>query len=114
MRAQGVVGYWTHLVPGGVPWWLYPIMLPIEIVGLLSRPFALAVRLFANMLAGHIVLFFLLGLIFILSSVAFAVAPVSVLFAIAIYMLELFVAFLQAYIFTMLTALFIGLASHAH
>lgn len=114
MRAQGVVGYWTHIVPAGVPWWLYPIMLPIELLGLLSRPFALAIRLFANMVAGHIVLFFLLGLIFLLEAVSIYVAPVSVAFATAMYLLEVFVAFLQAYIFTLLTALFIGLASHAH
>lgn len=114
MRAQGAIGYWTHIVPAGVPWWLYPIMLPIELLGLLSRPFALAIRLFANMVAGHIVLFFLLGLIFLLQAVGAYVAPVSVAFATGIYLLEVFVAFLQAYIFTMLTALFIGLASHAH
>jgi F-type H+-transporting ATPase subunit a len=114
MRGQGVVGYWTHLVPAGVPWWLYPIMVPIELLGLISRPFALCIRLFANMVAGHIVIFFLIGLIFLLEAVAIYVAPVSVIFATAMYLLELFVAFLQAYIFTLLTALFIGLASHAH
>lgn len=114
MRGQGVVGYWTHLVPAGVPWWLYPIMVPIELLGLVSRPFALCIRLFANMVAGHIVIFFLIGLIFLLEAVAIYVAPVSVIFATAMYLLELFVAFLQAYIFTLLTALFIGLASHAH
>ena len=114
MRAQGVVGYWLHLVPGGVPWWLYPIMFPIELLGLFSRPFALTVRLFANMVAGHVVIYFLLGLIFLLGAAGPYVAPVSVGFATGIYLLEIFVAFLQAYIFTMLTALFIGLASHAH
>lgn len=114
MRGQGVIGYWAHIVPAGVPWWLYPIMVPIELLGLLARPFALAIRLFANMVAGHIVIFFLLGLIFLLQAVAIYIAPVSVAFATAMYLLELFVAFLQAYIFTMLSALFIGLASHAH
>src|SRR5690606_4815293 len=62
MRSQGVVGYWSHLVPSGVPWWLYPLMLPIEFIGLFTKPFALMMRLFANMVAGHIILFFLLGL----------------------------------------------------
>src|SRR5256885_9685666 len=59
MRVQGAVGYWTHMVPSGVPVWLYPIMLPVELLGLFTKPFALTVRLFANMVAGHIVTFFL-------------------------------------------------------
>lgn len=112
MRAQGVVGYWTHLVPAGVPLWLWPIMFPVEILGLFTKPFALCVRLFANMVAGHIVIFFLLGLIFILKSALMGF--VSVPFALGIFLLELFVALVQAYIFTMLSALFIGMASHAH
>lgn len=114
MKEQGVVGYWLHLVPGGVPWWLWPIMWPIELIGILTKPFALMMRLFANMLAGHVVIYFLLGLIFLLGGIGAYIAPVSVAFATAIFMLEVFVAFLQAYIFTMLSALFIGLASHAH
>ena len=104
---------------GGAPWWIWPIMVPVEILGLFTKPFALMLRLFANMLAGHIVLFSLLGLIFIIGHVA--VSVVAVPFAIFIYLLELFVAFLQAYIFTMLSALFIGMGvamghhdEHAH
>ena len=111
MRAQGVVGYWLHLVPSGVPKWLWPIMLPVEILGLFTKPFALTVRLFANMVAGHIVILFLLALTVILSVY---VAPVSVAFALGIFLLELFVALVQAYIFTMFSALFIGMAAHAH
>jgi F-type H+-transporting ATPase subunit a len=111
MRAQGVAGYWMHLVPSGVPKWLYPIMLPVEFLGLFTKPFALTVRLFANMLAGHIVIYFLIALTVILSQF---MAPVSVGMALGIYMLELFVAFVQAYVFTMLSSLFIGMASHAH
>ncbi len=114
MREQGVVGFWAHIVPSGVPLWLYPIMIPVELLGLFTKPFALAVRLFANMAAGHIVLFFLLALIFLLPAVGALVAPVSVAFAAGIYLLELFVALLQAYIFTMLSALFIGMSSHPH
>lgn len=106
IRAAGVGGYLKHLT-GGVAPWLWPIMVPVEILGLFTKPFALTMRLFANMLAGHIVLFFLLGLIFILGHPA--VAAVSVPFAFAIYLLELFVAFVQAYVFTMLSALFIGM-----
>jgi F-type H+-transporting ATPase subunit a len=97
-------------VPSGVPWFLLPIMLPIEILGLFTKPFALAMRLFANMIAGHTVIYALLGLIIVLGT--YFVAPVSVAFALAIYFLELFVAFLQAYIFTMLTSLFVGMAAH--
>ncbi len=114
MKAQGVAGFWLHIVPTGVPLWLYPLMIPVELLGILTKPFALTVRLFANMVAGHIVLFFLLGLIFLLSSVGPYIAPVSVAFATGIYFLELFVALLQAYIFVMLSALFIGMASHPH
>ncbi|NTX10059.1 F0F1 ATP synthase subunit A [Myxococcus sp. CA056] len=107
IRSAGLGGYLKHLT-GGVHWSLWIIMIPVEILGLISKPFALTMRLFANMLAGHIVLFFLIGLIFILGHPA--VAVVSVPFAFAIYLLELFVAFVQAYVFTLLSALFIGMA----
>ncbi|HLV60636.1 MAG TPA: F0F1 ATP synthase subunit A [Fredinandcohnia sp.] len=115
MRSQGVFGYWAGIVPHGVPVWLYPIMLPVELLGLLTKPFALAVRLFANMTAGGFVIYFLIGLIFMLGeSLAPVVAPVSVAFATAMFLLKMFVALLQAYIFTMLSALFIGMAAHPH
>jgi F-type H+-transporting ATPase subunit a len=115
IKAQGIGGYLAHLT-GGVPKslaWLWPIMIPVEFLGLFTKPFALTVRLFANMVAGHFVILALLGLIF---SISIFVAPVSVGLALAIFMLELFVAFVQAYIFTMLSALFIGsgLAHHGH
>jgi F-type H+-transporting ATPase subunit a len=111
MRAQGVVGYWTHLVPGGVPKALWPLMFVIEFFGLFTKPFALTVRLFANMVAGHIVIFFLIALTLFISVY---VAPVSVAFALGIFLLELFVALVQAYVFTILSALFIGMTQHAH
>src|SRR3954468_2880266 len=111
MRAQGAVGYWMHLVPAGVPKWLYPIMVPVEVLGLFTKPFALTVRLFANMVAGHIVIFFLIALTVLISPF---IAPVSVAFALGIYLLELFVALVQAYVFTMLSAVFIGMTQHAH
>lgn len=115
IRAAGLGGYLAHLT-GGVHWSLWPIMIPVEVLGLVTKPFALTMRLFANMLAGHIIIFFLLGLIFMLGHPA--VAAVSVPFALGIYMLELFVAFVQAYVFTMLSALFIGMGvamgHHAH
>ena len=106
IRSAGLGGYLAHLT-GGVHWLLWPIMIPVEVLGLFTKPFALTVRLFANMLAGHVVLFFLMSLVFLLKAVF--LAPVGVAFAFAIYLLELFVAFLQAYVFTMLSALFIGM-----
>ncbi|MBI5464228.1 MAG: F0F1 ATP synthase subunit A [Ignavibacteriales bacterium] len=115
IRAQSFGHYLAHLT-GGVHPILWPIMIPIEILGLFTKPFALCVRLFANMTGGHIVILSLIGLIFIFRSLA--VAPVSVVFALGIYLLEILVAFLQAYVFTMLTSLFMGLgmqaASHEH
>ncbi len=111
MRAQGVLGYWAHLVPAGVPKWLFPIMVPVEVLGLFTKPFALTVRLFANMVAGHIVIFFLIALTVLISPL---IAPLSVAFALGIYLLELFVALVQAYVFTMLSAVFIGMTQHAH
>jgi F-type H+-transporting ATPase subunit a len=107
IRAAGFGGYLKHLT-GGVHPLLWPIMIPVEILGLFTKPFALTMRLFANMLAGHIVIFFLLGLIFMMGSAA--VGLVAVPFAMGIYFLELFVAFVQAYVFTMLSALFIGMS----
>lgn len=110
IRAQGIGHYLAHLT-GGVHWTLWPIMIPIEILGLFTKPFALCIRLFANMTGGHIVIVSLIGLIFIFQSYVIAVAPVG--FVVGIMFLELFVAFLQAYIFTMLTSLFMGLGMQA-
>ncbi len=106
IRAAGFWGYLKHLT-GGVPVYLWPIMIPVEILSLFTKPFALTLRLFANMLAGHVVLFCLIGLIFFIGHIA--VAGIAVPLGIAIYFLELFVAFLQAYIFTMLSSLYIGM-----
>lgn len=108
-KAHGVKGYLAHLT-AGTHWSLWIIMVPIEIIGQFTKPFALTIRLFANMTAGHIIILSLIFISFILKSYIVAMA-VSVPFAIFIYMLELFVAFLQAFVFTMLSALFIGLAS---
>jgi F-type H+-transporting ATPase subunit a len=106
IRAAGVWGYLKHLT-GGVPWYLWLIMIPVEILSLFTKPFALTLRLFANMLAGHIVLFCLIGLIFFIGHIG--VAAMAVPLGMGIYFLELFVAFLQAYIFAMLSALYIGM-----
>ncbi len=107
---NGFIGYCRSLVPSGVPGWLLLIMIPIEIMGLLSKPFALAIRLFANMIAGHVAILVFLGLIIMLKS--YYLAPFSVAFAAAIYMLEIFIGFIQAFIFTLLSALFISMAAH--
>jgi len=111
IRQYGVVGHAKNLVPHGLPAWLLPIMIPVEILGILTKPFALCVRLFANMTAGHVIILSLFSIIFLLKSILFGVF-ISVPFALFIYGIELLVAFLQAYIFTMLTALFIGMSAH--
>lgn len=105
--------YWKHIfwMPG-VPFPMQLILLPIELLGTLTKPFALMIRLFANMSAGHIVVMSLIGLIYYFKNV---VAGVSFpLLTLVIYILEVLVAFLQAYIFTMLSALFIGMAVQEH
>jgi F-type H+-transporting ATPase subunit a len=112
IREHGLVGHVKNLVPHGIPKWLLVVMIPVEVMGVLAKPFALSVRLFANMTAGHVVILSLLGLIFTFGTAW--VSPVSIGFSLFIFLLELLVAFLQAYIFTMLTALFIGMSIHAH
>ncbi len=109
---NGNGAYWHHIFMPPAPKWLYPILVPIEVVGILTKPFALMIRLFANMTAGHIIVISLVGLIFVFKSIY--IAPVSVAFALFIDVLECLVAFLQAYVFTMLTALFIGSAVADH
>jgi len=105
--------YWSHIfATPGVPMWLRPIMIPVELIGVVTKPFSLMVRLFANITAGHIVILSFISLIFIFRSVA--VAPVSLAFGLFINVLELLVAILQAYIFTLLTAMYIGGAVEEH
>jgi F-type H+-transporting ATPase subunit a len=113
MREKGVIGYWASIVPPGVPWWLWPLIFVLELVGLISRHVALTIRLFANMTAGHIILLSLLGFIFM--SKMYVIAAISVFGAAAMTLFEIFVAFVQAYIFTILSAIFIGAGlSHEH
>jgi F-type H+-transporting ATPase subunit a len=105
--------YWAHIFKTpGVPVALLPIMIPIELVGILTKPFSLMVRLFANITAGHIIILSLFSLIFIFESLA--IGPVSVAFAIFMNFLELFVALLQAYVFTLLTSMYFGGAVEEH
>ena len=116
----GTKDYWRHIFwPPDAPVFVKIILMPVEILGLFTKPFALAIRLFANMTAGHLVILSLIGLIFaftnLFGSVAgWGVAPVSVGFALFIYLLELLVATIQAYVFTMLSALFINMAVEEH
>ncbi len=112
IKKHGLISYYKGLVPHGVPGFVAPVMFIVEFLGLFAKAFALTVRLFANMTAGHIVILSLIGLIFVFKSVL--VAPISIAFAIFINLLEILVAFIQAYIFTMLTALFVGLSIHQH
>lgn len=116
IRAQGwgylhTVVYWPADMPLGMKLPMTLIMTPIEIVGKLTKPFALAIRLFANMTAGHIVVLALIGLIFTFANLA---SGAPLLMAVAIMVLELFVAFLQAFIFALLSSVFIGQMTEAH
>jgi len=111
VNLNGNKHYWKHIfVPN--PWWLFFIMIPVEIVGIFTKPIALMIRLFANITAGHILILSLISLIFIFKTIA--VAPVSVVFVVFMDTIELLVAFLQAYIFTLLASLFIGMATEEH
>jgi F-type H+-transporting ATPase subunit a len=118
MRSLGIKGYMGTIffLPPGLPTVLKPVILaimtPIEIIGKLAKPFALAVRLFANMTAGHALVLALIGLTFTFGS--FAVGIGASAMATAIMLLEVFVAFLQAFVFTLLTSVFIGLMREAH
>jgi ATP synthase subunit 6 len=106
-------GHWRHVFnTPGVPVWLAPIMIPVEIIGLFTKPFALMIRLFANITAGHIIVLSLISMIFIFKSLFVAVP--TLLMVLFMDCIELLVAFLQAYIFTLLSALFIGMAMPEH
>ncbi|MCG8580715.1 MAG: F0F1 ATP synthase subunit A [Bacteroidales bacterium] len=109
---SGSKSYWGHIfwMPG-VPVPIRLLLSVIEFIGLFTKPFALMIRLLANITAGHIIILSLFSLIFVMKSVA--IAPVSVLMSLMMFMLELLVAVLQAYIFTLLSALFIGMAVHS-
>jgi F-type H+-transporting ATPase subunit a len=107
--------YWGHIINPPVPLGIKFIMVPVEILSILTKPFSLIIRLFANMLAGHIIIICLISLIFILGGlsrgIGWGFSPVSVAFTVFIYFIEILVAFLQAFIFTYLTSVFIGQAT---
>ena len=119
IMAHGFIQHWKNLVPHGLPWPVYIILIPIELMGLFVKPFALTMRLAANMTGGHIALLALLSLMTLFGSIfgsaaGIGVAFISVPMAAAISALEIIVVLVQAYVFTLLTAVFIGMAIHVH
>ena len=108
---HGFLGYWKSMIPGSVPGPVLLILIPIEILGMFVRPFALTMRLGANMTAGHIGMLAIFSLPIILASAPVGIA--SILLNTGIYFLEMIVSFVQAYVFTLLSAVFIGMAIHA-
>ena len=113
VQFSGNKDYWKHIfwMPG-VPWPMKIILAPIEVLGMFTKPFALMIRLFANMTAGHVIVMTLLGLIVVFQN--WIAGPAFFGFTIFISVIELLVAFLQAYIFTLLSALYIGMAVEEH
>jgi F-type H+-transporting ATPase subunit a len=118
----GNKNYWQHIINApGVPWWLkipVPLMPVVEIVGVITKPFVLMVRLFANMTAGHIILLGFMSLIFIFGNMniaaGYGVSVFSLAFGVFMSMLELLVAFIQAYVFTLLSSIYFGMAMEEH
>ncbi len=120
-RAHGFFTHWYNLVPHGLPWWVYIILIPIEIVGMLVKPFALTMRLAANMTGGHVAILVILSFVFIFTGLFHTAlagigvgALVSVPLAVGISALEIIVVLVQAYVFTLLSAVFIGMAINVH
>jgi len=118
-KAHGFVKHWMNLVPHGLAWPIYILLIPIEIMGMFVRPFALTMRLAANMTGGHIAILAILSFVFLFTEMAGAAAGVgvgvlSLPLGVGISALEIIVVLVQAYVFTLLTAVFIGMAIHAH
>ena len=111
-NVNGNKEYWKHLAPPGVPWPILIIMIPVEILGLFTKPFSLMIRLFVSITAGHIVILSLIALPFLFDSYAIGVG--SALFVVFINLIELLVATIQAYIFTLFSAMYIGAAVAEH
>ncbi|MFB0517232.1 MAG: F0F1 ATP synthase subunit A [Candidatus Neomarinimicrobiota bacterium] len=106
--AHGVIGYWRNLAPRGVPWPVLFILVPIELLGMIVRPFALTMRLAANMTAGHIAMLAILAPIFLMANAWIGIG--SVVLNVGINFLEIIVALVQAYVFTLLSSVFVGAA----
>jgi len=120
-KAHGFVKHWMNLVPHGLAWPIYILLIPIELMGMLVRPFALTMRLAANMTGGHIAILAILSFVFLFAqkfgqaAAGIGVGVVlSLPLAVGISTLEIIVVLVQAYVFTLLTAVFIGMAIHAH
>lgn len=107
---KGVVKYWLSLIPHGVPVWLAPVMFVIELISLLAKPLSLTLRLFANMFAGHVVLAVFLSLIFFFGS--YAIAPAPLLLNVTMRLLEILFGTIQAFIFSMFSAMYIAASIH--
>jgi len=119
-KAHGFINHWKNLVPHGLAWPIYIILIPIELMGMIVKPFALTMRLAANMTGGHIAILALLSLMAIFAEIfqstvaGIGVALIAVPMATAISGLEIIVVLVQAYVFTLLTAVFIGMAINVH
>ncbi|HEX7137828.1 MAG TPA: F0F1 ATP synthase subunit A [Vicinamibacterales bacterium] len=120
-KAHGFVKHWMNLVPHGLAWPIYILLIPIEVIGMFVRPFALTMRLAANMTGGHIAILAILSFVFIFTELfGHAIAgigvgvAISVPLAVGISALEIIIVLVQAYVFTLLTAVFIGMAIHVH
>jgi F-type H+-transporting ATPase subunit a len=120
VKAHGFVKHWMNLVPHGLAWPIYILLIPIEIMGMFVRPFALTMRLAANMTGGHIAILAILSFVFLFAQMGGALTGVgagliaSVPLAVGISALEIIVVLVQAYVFTLLTAVFVGMAIHVH
>ena len=118
LKYHGLIGFLKSFVPSGTPWWLVPLIFPLEIISTVIKVVVLAIRLFANMFSGHVALLCLLFMIFMLGQTNWKMGVGSVLpimgLEILMTCLELLVAFLQAYVFTLLTAIFAGSVIHTH
>lgn len=112
IKRHGLIGYLKGFIPGGIPVWVLPLMVPIEIISMFAKPFSLAVRLFANMLAGHVVILVFLTLILTFKS--YIIAPIPLIGVIVMNGFEIFVSVIQAYIFAILTASYISAAIHVN
>lgn len=121
-NVSGNKSYWTHIVnTPGVPWWLkipLPLMPVVEFIGIFTKPFSLLLRLFANITAGHIIILGFMSIIFIFGSqnvvMGYGISPLSLIFSIFMSLIELLVAYIQAYVFTLLSAIYIGMATEEH
>jgi len=118
-KAHGFLKHWLNLVPHGLAWPIYVLLIPIEVMGMFVRPFALTMRLAANMTGGHIAILAILSFVFLFTEMAGAAAGIgvgvlSLPLSVGISALEIIVVLVQAYVFTLLTAVFIGMAIHVH